>query len=232
MNKQSTIIISLLVILIALVGYVAFKPKEVMNNSSVVIPSNDVVLDNNSISAEPIKTTPTKPMSVPTGWKAFTSSNNDFSIQYPTTYLAEESNNGGYYNEVNLHNLSIRFPIGYQKGTDFNVGFISVSVSPTTNKCYASGGQDQDMTATKTIGSTVFHYNPSQPTDDSAMGGQRGKAWLYSTIQNGKCYRIEKTIGYRDVHGYVDEPYNYPAHYDEAKASADLDAVIATLVLK
>ena len=143
----------------------------------------------------------------------------NFSIQYPKDFSIQESVD---YGPV----LSIRVPTNYQKGTDFNVGLINISVSTSTAKCYTSNYANEAMTGIKVIGGKSFHYNVKQPFDDAAMGGQRGKESSFAIINNGLCYTIEKLIGYRDLRGFADGPY--PPHFDEAKVNADLDSVIAS----
>lgn len=161
-----------------------------------------------------------------TDLKTYTNSKYSFSLNYPVEYLLNESNNGGFFNEVNIFDLSLRVPSDYQKGTDFNTGTIDISVSPTIAKCYYSNGTDEDMTALKVINNKSFHYNPKQPFSDSAMGGQRGSSSMFSIVLNGQCYRIQKLVGYRDLRGFAEPPY--PPHFDEQKANLDLDNIIST----
>lgn len=227
MNKTSGIIIGLLIIIIIILGYLALKPK-----APVYLPTDPNQLALNTPTTPPVTPTisPTVPENNHAGWHTVTNTQYGFQIQYPAGYQTQESNNGGFYNETNIYDLSISVPIGYQSGTDFNVGRIDLSVSPSTSMCYSSSGTSTiDMTATKTIGDNVFHYNPAGPLDDSAMGGQRGTDTLFALIHNGQCYRIQETMGYRDLHGFSEPPY--PPHYDEAQLNSDLESIIETLVL-
>ncbi len=165
---------------------------------------------------------------VPTTTDSKTYSNNDygFSFNYPDGYLLNENNNGGFFNELNIFELSIIVPSGYQKGTDFNTGRVDVIVSPSIAKCYSTDYVNEDMNAIKEINGKSFHYNPKQPFPDNAMGGLRGLGSLFSIIENGKCFRIAKQVAYRDLHGFSDPPY--PPHYDEQKLNTDLDNIIST----
>ena len=153
----------------------------------------------------------------------YTNSKYNFSIQYPRDINIEENNDYGA-------SLSIKVPSDYQKGTDFNVGLINISVSTSTEKCYISNYANEVMTGIKIIGGKSFHYNIKQPFDDAAAGGQRGKESSFAIVNNGFCYTIQKLVGYRDLRGFSDGPY--PPHFDEVKANADLDTVISSFNLK
>jgi hypothetical protein len=207
-NKNGSPIIKLLIALVLIIGIYVL----VLNNKK-----EEVIVDNNP----PAETDTTK---------TFTSTAHRFSIKYPADFTFEESNSGGFYNEINLYSVALGMPKSYQADTDFNLGRITVSVSPTTTLCYSSNGQTQDMTATKQINGKTFHYNPAGPQGDAAMGGQRGTTFILSTIANDKCYRVQEEIGYRDLRGFAEPPY--PAHFNEAKVNADLDAIIATLTIQ
>jgi len=199
-------------------GYI--PEKDCIDSSAKVISSDE---SDNSFTIKP-KTTNIA------NWETYSNSQYGFDLSYPSGYLLDESNNGGFFNEINLFNLSIKVPNDYQKGTDFNVGRVTVTVSSTTSKCYSSNSTYEDMTATKTINEKSFRYNSKQPFDDNAMGGQRGSWSIFSTIENGRCYRIEKRIGYRDLRGLKDPPYL--PHFDEQKVNLDLDNIISTFLIK
>ena len=225
MNKTNGIIIGLLVILIALVTYAVFRPQVRVGS----LREEPVVVAPGPITPQSPTASSTNPKLIPPS-NTFTNSAQKFSINYPLGFTSEESAAGGFYNETNLYNLSINVPASYQKNTDFNIGRVTVSVSPTITQCYSSSGSSTiDMTATKVINGITFHYNLSQPTDDSAMGGQRGKLSLFATIANNHCYRIEKQVGYRDLHGFTEPPY--APHFDEAMVNADLDAIITSIAI-
>ena len=192
------------------------------SSGNVLTATSSVTVTNSQIST--ISTTPT------TSLKTYLNNQYGFSIQYPNNFRKSETNDGGFFNELNIFSASIDVPIGYQNGTDFNVGRITIMVSPTTSKCYSSQGSDEDMTATKIINGKSFRYNPKQPIDDAAMGGQRGSDSLFVIIENGQCYRIAKLVGYRDPRGFTDPPY--PPHFDEQKVNADLDAIVSSFVFK
>ncbi len=164
------------------------------------------------------------------GWKTYSNSQYGFSLSYPADYIFSESNNGGFFNELNIFELFIHVPNGYQKGTDFSIGAVNVMVSPSISKCYSSDGVNEDMTSTKIINGKSFKYNPRQPLDDSAMGGQVGSWSMFTTVEKGQCYRIEKQVGYRNSRGFKDPPY--PPHFDEQKANSDLDNIISTFLIK
>ena len=160
------------------------------------------------------------------GWQAFENKDKDFGILYPTGFLVNESTDGGFYSELDLYTLSIKAPDNYQQGTDLNVATVIVSVSDTTSKCFSSNSTDMDMTETKSINGKVFNYNPKQPFDDNAMGGQRGTSSIFSTVENAKCYRIQKLKGYRDLRGFAEPPY--PPHFDEVDANKTLEGIIGS----
>jgi hypothetical protein len=159
-------------------------------------------------------------------WKTYTNAQYNFSIQYPKNFTMAESQGGGFFDEQNLYDLSINAPADYQKDTDFNIGRIEMFVSPKTTNCFTLSQNGGNLSAVKIINGISFHYNPQQPFEDDAMGGQRGKDSLFAAILNGQCYRIEKLVGYRDAHGFTEPPY--PPHFDEQKVNADLDAIIST----
>lgn len=148
-----------------------------------------------------------------------------FSIVYPSDFQVQESLNGGdFFNELNLYSLELRTAANYQKGTDFEIAFINILVSSSTAACYTASPIGRSLSSTKTINGIQFHYDSSQPFEDDAMGGARGKDSLFAAIHNGQCYRIDKLIGYRDPRGFTDPPY--PPHFDEAKVNGDIDQII------
>ena len=157
-------------------------------------------------------------------WKTYTNVKYGFTLNYPSNFSLKESQNGGFFDELNLYNLSVSAPADYQKGTDFNVGRIDVIVSSSTAKCYTSSPNSNDLSSVKNINGISFHYNSRQPFSDDAMGGQRGTYSLFATIDNGQCYRITKTVGYRDSSGFTNPPY--PLHFNEQSVNADLDNII------
>ena len=160
----------------------------------------------------------------PSGFKTYTNSQYGISVAYPATFNVSETQDAGYFNEMNLFEASISAPADYQKGTDLNVARVDVLVSSSTDECYSLSSSGANLSATKEINGTVFHYDPRQPTADDAMGGQRGQYSLFAAIKNGQCYRVEKLLGYRYPHGFTDPPY--PPHFNEQTANADLDAII------
>lgn len=162
--------------------------------------------------------------------KTFTSDKFGISLRAPEDYTVSETESGGYFNEKILYTVEVRLPSHYQPETDFNLGFLSISVSPTTTHCYKDESHNVDMTTSRMINGISFYYNPKQPFPDAAMGGQRGFDSFYATIHNNQCIRIEKLIGYRDLRGFAEPPY--PKHFDEKQADADLEAVISTITLK
>ena len=166
-----------------------------------------------------------RPIAIP-NYKVFRSDTNKFEIHYPKDFTFSESNDAGYNNELNLYHVSFNPSPNYQKGTDFGNAFVDVSISSKTENCKKQNPQGLVFTGTKTIGGETFYFDPKQPTSDAAMGGERGFSSLFATVYNGQCYRIQKLLSYRDLHGFVDEPYNYPPHFDEKKVNEDLDTII------
>ncbi len=159
-------------------------------------------------------------------WKTYKNEEFGFEIKYPKDFLIQESKDGGFFNETNSFTLSINTSKDYQKGTDFSGAFINISPSSKTDNCYRYGPSGPELSASKEIGDTTFHFDPRQPISDSAMGGQRGWYSLFTTISNRQCYRISKSIGYRDSRGFADPPYS--PHFDENKVNIDLDKIIST----
>lgn len=228
-SRLNTVLLVIIILLIICIGYLLLNnsKKQVQTNVSIVDSSSNVQNTNSDKNLN--KNTTNTEKTYTTDLKKYTNNKYGFSVQYPNDYKISETNNDGFYNELNIFGLHISVPIGYQSGTDFSVASIEITVSPTTDKCYSSQGDtNQDMTAIKTIGGKSFHYNPGQPIDDSAMGGQRSSISLFSTINNGQCYRIEKLIGYRDPRGFSEPPY--PPHFDQQKANTDLDKIISSII--
>ncbi|HTE48631.1 MAG TPA: hypothetical protein VK675_01860 [Candidatus Paceibacterota bacterium] len=159
-------------------------------------------------------------------WKTYTNDQYNLSIKYPVDFSINESKGGGFFNEQNLYDLSISAPADYQKNTDFNIGRIEILVSPSIAKCYTSSSNGGNLSSIKLINGISFYYNPQQPFEDDAMGGQRGKDSLFASIHDNQCYRIQKFVGYRDARGFTNPPY--PQHFDEQKVNTDLDNIIST----
>ncbi len=186
-----------------------------------------VIIDGTNLSKTKDATTSNSNNFSNSGLKKYDNTKYAFNLFYPPEYLSSETENGGFYDELNIFNLDIKTPDGYQKDTDFGEGRVTIMVSPTISNCYyIKDSIYGNMTAIKMINGKAFHYNPKQPFEDAAMGGQRGLISLFSLIENGKCYRIEKTIMYRDSRGFREPPY--PPHFDEQKANLDLDNIIST----
>ena len=162
--------------------------------------------------------------------KTYTNTSNKFSIKYLDDFTLNESNDGGYLNELNLFDLSLNAPKDLDKNTDFNVGRIEILISSSTSKCYTSSYSNEEMSGILDINGKSFHYDPKQPFDDAASGGQRGKYSLFALIDNNKCYRITKLVGYRDLRGFADPPY--PQHFDEAKVNKVLDDIISSFLVE
>ena len=162
--------------------------------------------------------------------ETYTYKNHGITIELPKNFLISESNDGGFYDEINLYRLSINAPSDYQKNTDFSNAFVNISISPKIIKCYSSNGVDEDMTSIKNVNGLSLRYNPKQPFSDNAMGGQRGFSSSFSFIVKGQCYRIEKIVGYRDLRGFAEPPY--PVHFNEQKANLDLDNIISSIFVE
>jgi len=157
--------------------------------------------------------------------KSYSNQEYGFSVKYPNDFVLSEGKTS-FFSELGLFGISVNAPADYEKGTDFNVGRINLSVSSSTAKCYVSNLVEGVFSAEKNIGGKTFYYNPLQPFSDAAMGGQRGEESLFASVIDGQCYRITKTIGYRDLKGFTDPPY--APHFDEAKVNAEFDSIISS----
>src|SRR5258706_6295843 len=93
----SSIAIILIIIVVLAVGGVAYYARQSSNNTPRNIPSTTTVT---------------------TSLKTYLNSQYGFSIQYPNNFRESETNDGGFFNELNIFNASIDVPIGYQNGTD------------------------------------------------------------------------------------------------------------------
>jgi hypothetical protein len=165
------------------------------------------------------------------GWQLYTNEKYGISFKYPKDFTLQETENGGYFDELGIFELSLTMPQKYQKDTDFTNGRIDIMVSPKTDKCYKENTiQSRELTATKEINRTVFHYDPKQPFSDAAMGGVRAWTSLFAVIKNDACYRIAKDVIYRQLQGFAEPPY--PPHFDEKMVNEILDKVISSVTLK
>lgn len=204
-------------------GYVVFKSK---NNGTVAsdgTTSDQMAKDTSDQTSNSKSNTQT---TLNGTMKTFTNSKYSFSIQYPANFTAEETNSDGYFDHLNLYSVTLRTPSGYQANTNFDQGWVAVSVDPSIKDCYTLNSENNaPMTSTRIIDGKSFHYDPSQPIDDSAMGGQQGEDSVFALVENGQCYRVQKTIGWHTLSAGKQQ-------FDKSKVNADLDAIISTLVIK
>lgn len=223
-SKLNTILLIIVIILLGTLVWVVASSKKSVENMDYNFPTSVDINQKNNDSL-PVVTSPQ--LQIKDGWKEYTDSTNKFSIQYPENFINQGIQPGGFYTEINIPTLTIRFPNDYQKGTDYDGAFIELSVSPKTDKCFSSNYETENINLTRVINGTTFHY--TEPVNDSAMGGVRGTSILMSAVKNGKCYRISKTYSYRDYLGLMEPPY--PPHYDEQKIKDDLESIITTLII-
>lgn len=223
MKKNNTLVIVLIIIIIVLVGYIVIKSKNNGTVASDTATNSQVVKDTSDQTSGSKSNTQTTSNGTT---KTFTNSKYSFSIQYPTNFTSEETNSDGYFDHLNLYSVTLRTPSSYQANTNFDQAWVAISVDPSTKDCYTLNSENNTpMTSTRIIGDKSFHYDPGQPIDDSAMGGQQGEDSVFALVENGQCYRVQKTIGWHTLSAGKQQ-------FDKSKVNADLDTIISTLVIK
>lgn len=180
-------------------------------DSVQLVPINDVTLRNTD--------------------NVFRNADNAFEIQYPKEFVLSEDDEAEFNKDPNLlYRVTISNSYGYQKGTDLDTAYIQILASTSTATCLIDTSNWLKFASSTMIHGMPFYYNPEQPFSGEDIMGVSYFYSFYAGIRNDKCYRIIKEIDYY-TDKYSRTPLNLP-HFDEKKVNADLDKIIASLVIK
>lgn len=165
--------------------------------------------------ASSLITQPPTESTIPTGWKQYSNSTYNFTIQYPADYIVKEDHT---YTALgpgkDISGVAFVVSESITKGTNLSTDSYMSVERTNDKKCLANNFLDQ-VKSSETITENGREY--SMATGSGAGAGNRYEEIVYATLSNDYCYGLRLFI-----HSTVLENYE-PGTVTEFNRSALID---------